>query len=113
MIISGDDVGWVKLWDLNYMRCLQGLKIAKNLQQISCNGSQLLYADSRLNTLPMDNQARIRTKEQEKSQECYGVYHFFRKEEESLWIITRKEAREIRLKDGRTKNVLVVCSAEE
>ena len=34
MIISGDDIGFVKLWDLNYMRCLQSIKIAKNLQQI-------------------------------------------------------------------------------
>lgn len=24
MIITGDDLGYVKLWDLNYMRCLQG-----------------------------------------------------------------------------------------
>ena len=64
MVITGDDIGWVKLWDLNYMRCLQGLRIAKNLQQIYCNGSQLIYADSRLNMLEMDNSKFIKSKKQ-------------------------------------------------
>ena len=68
MVISGDDIGCVKLWDLNYMRCLQSIKIAKNLQQINCNGPYLMYADSRLNMLPMDNQTLIKDSTSEKCQ---------------------------------------------
>ena len=48
MIVSGDDIGYLKLWDLNYMRCLQSIKIAKNLSQLSCYNNMLLYADSRI-----------------------------------------------------------------
>lgn len=55
MIVSGDDIGYLKLWDLNYMRCLQSIKIAKGLTQMSCTGSLLIYADSRINTIPIDN----------------------------------------------------------
>ena len=83
MIISGDDIGFVKLWDLNYMRCLQSIKIAKNLQQIDCTGEHLIYADSRLNMIPMDSKTVPVQEAQEKCQEVYGVYQFFRKEEES------------------------------
>ena len=72
-----------------------------------------MYADSRLNMIPMDSKTFPKHAAQEKCQEIYGVYQFFRKEEESLWIITRKDAREIRLSDGRTKNILIVCCSEE
>lgn len=94
MIISGDDIGHVKLWELNYMRCLQGIRIAKGITQISCSNNTLFYADSRINTIPLDchNKGKI-LKAQNKDEESYGIYQFFRKEEESLWIITRKEAR--------------------
>ena len=54
MIVSGDDIGYLKLWDLNYMRCLQSIKIAKNLAQLSCYNNMLLYADSRINMIPID-----------------------------------------------------------
>lgn len=62
MIISGDDIGHVKLWELNYMRCLQGIKIAKSLTQISCSDNLLIYADSRINTIPMDSSAHAKNK---------------------------------------------------
>lgn len=54
MIVSGDDIGYLKLWDLNYMRCLQSIKIAKNLSQLACYNTMLLYADSRINMIPID-----------------------------------------------------------
>lgn len=55
MIITGDDIGHIKLWELNYMRCLQGIRIAKNLNGLHSNGSMLIYSDSRINTIPIDN----------------------------------------------------------
>lgn len=41
------------------MRCLQSIKIAKNLIQVYCNGRQLIFADSRLNTMLMDNPLKL------------------------------------------------------
>lgn len=55
MIVTGDDIGFLKLWDLNYMRCLQSIKIAKGLTQLSCSDNTLIYADSRINTIPIDD----------------------------------------------------------
>lgn len=62
MIISGDDIGHLKLWDLNYMRCLQSIKIAKSLTQLSCSDGTLVYADSRINTIPMDGTLSFKNK---------------------------------------------------
>jgi hypothetical protein len=81
MIVSGDDIGFLKLWDLNYMRCLQSIKIAKGLTQMSCTGSLLIYADSRINTIPIDNSVngQSRLVKMQMSEESYGIFHFFRK----------------------------------
>lgn len=54
MIVTGDDIGVLKLWDLNYMRCLQSIKIAKALTKLACNDGTLIYADSRINAIPID-----------------------------------------------------------
>lgn len=114
MIVTGDDIGHLKLWDLNYMRCLQSIKIAKSLTKLSCNDGTLIYADSRINTIPMDGalSGKNRVSNRLLKEESYGIYQFFRKEEETLWIITRKEAREIDINTGRIKNILVLCNAE-
>lgn len=92
MIVSGDDIGYLKLWDLNYMRCLQSIKIAKNLAQLSCFNNMLLYADSRINMIPIDTTLDSKyklgnsiIKEQannsnNSAEESYGIYEFFRKD---------------------------------
>lgn len=90
MIVSGDDIGHLKLWDLNYMRCLQSIKIAKSLTQLSCSDGMLVYADSRINIIPMDGALNSKFRSKQKDEESYGIYEFFRKEEETLWVITRK-----------------------
>jgi len=80
MIISGDDIGHLKLWDLNYMRCLQSIKIAKNLTQLSCSDGTLVYSDSRINTIPMEeSNYTYRITNKQKEEETYGIYQFFRK----------------------------------
>lgn len=63
------------------MRCLQSIKIAKGLTQISCNGNMLIYADSRINTIPMDTSTNALNKpsKKQKDEESYGIYEFFRK----------------------------------
>lgn len=79
MIVSGDDIGHLKLWDLNYMRCLQSIKIAKSLTQLSCSDGILVYADSRINTIPMDGSLGFKHKNKQKEDESYGIHEFFRK----------------------------------
>lgn len=63
------------------MRCLQSIKIAKGLTQISCNGNMLIYADSRINTIPMDTSINAINKpiKKQKDEESYGIFQFFRK----------------------------------
>ena len=96
------------------MRCLQGIRIAKGLTELSCNGNMLMYADSRINTIPIDNNSfNSKLIQSQKDEENYGIYQFFRKDEEDLWIITRKEARQFDIKNGRIKNILVICNNEE
>lgn len=102
------------------MRCLQSEKIAKILHELVCFDNKLFYADSRINVIQMEHSANpngeYAVQQQARSEtdeEIYGIYQFFRKEEETLWIITRKEAREINLKDGRQMNIFVLCNSEE
>lgn len=64
------------------MRCLQSIRIAKGLTQLSCNGQVLIYADSRINTIPMDVHGQAQGKIiKPKDEDSYGIYQFFRKEE--------------------------------
>jgi hypothetical protein len=63
------------------MRCLQGIKISKGINKISCSNNMLIYSDNRINTIPMDfNSKNILVKSQAvKEEECYAIYQFFRK----------------------------------
>ena len=62
------------------MRCIQSTKIAKSLIQIECTGKQLLFADSRLNCLLMDNPSKIDEDDQIQIEENYPIYEFTRKD---------------------------------
>ena len=54
-MITGDDTGEVRIWELSYMRCVQSVKINKWLGGIKFIGDQLLYSDSRINLLKVEH----------------------------------------------------------
>lgn len=51
LIVTGDDRGTMKIWDLKTLRCQQVIKVANTINKIECIGSTLLYADSRINIM--------------------------------------------------------------
>lgn len=54
-IITGDDCGFIRVWELNYMRCVQVIKLSKFLNIMECIGDELIFADSRMNVVSMEN----------------------------------------------------------
>ena len=79
-----------------------------------------MYADSRINVVSMEHSGNSRGDSLKNSiesskcdEEVYGIYQFFRKDDEILWVITRKDARKINLKNGRTIERFVLCNSEE
>ena len=51
LIITGDDRGFMKVWDLKNMRCQQVIKVANTINKIECIGNNLLYSDTRINMM--------------------------------------------------------------
>lgn len=56
------------------MRCLQVIRVSKWLGNLQCIGNYLIYSDSRLNIIPVDE-----FKEKAKDIQ-FPIYKFYRKE---------------------------------
>lgn len=71
-IVSGDDRGTLRIWDLNNLRCQQVLKVAKSLSLLDCIESTLIMADSRLNMMQLEHlQPKVALSEQ------FGLGQFY------------------------------------
>lgn len=56
VVVTGDDRGWVRMWDLRGARCLQTVRIGvKEVRQLLCFGDKLVIGDNRLSVLTIDN----------------------------------------------------------
>lgn len=44
----------MKIWDLKNLRCQQVIKVANTINKIECIGSNLLYSDSRINIMKIE-----------------------------------------------------------
>lgn len=55
LLITGDDLGEVRIWELAYMRCVQSIKLSKWLGGIRLVGDKLYYSDSRINLMQLDH----------------------------------------------------------
>lgn len=55
LLISGDDLGEIRIWELAYMRCVQSIKLSKWLGGIRLMGDRLYYSDSRINVMQLDH----------------------------------------------------------
>lgn len=54
MVISGDDFGNIRLWDLKSMRCIQALKISQEIRYLGHFKDQLIFCDKRINITQID-----------------------------------------------------------
>lgn len=54
-MVTGDDVGEIRIWEVTYMRCVQSVKITKWLCGIKLIGNKLFYSDSRINVMELDH----------------------------------------------------------
>lgn len=73
LIVTGDDRGTMKVWDLQSLRCQQVIKVANTINKIECIGSNLIYSDSRINLLKVEQLTQ-----QPPSSEMFGIRKFYR-----------------------------------
>jgi len=52
-IVTGDDRGNLRIWDLNALRCYQTFRIANFITHLVCLNYSLFFSDSRLNQLQL------------------------------------------------------------
>ncbi len=73
LIVTGDDRGTMKVWDLQSLRCQQVIKVARTINKIECIGSNLIYSDSRINLLKVEHLTQ-----QQPLSEMFGLRKFYR-----------------------------------
>lgn len=55
IVVTGDDKGYIKLWDLKYIRCYQTLRLStKEICQLINIEDKLVYGDNRISFLSFD-----------------------------------------------------------
>lgn len=81
------------------MRCLQSVKLTRWLGGIKLIKDHLLYSDSRINLLPLEQLVPPRPEKEIPLQLSYQP------QEKMLWLFTRKEARRVEFLSGRAKEI--------
>ena len=107
-IVTGDDRGNLRIWDLNALRCYQTFRIASFITRLACLNYSLFFSDSRLNQLQLEQLApKIPIDEQ------FGIKKFYRFEGTSaeLIIFTKINVRIYNLLDGRIQKVIELCNS--
>lgn len=89
LVVTGDDIGEVRIWELNYMRCLQVVSIAKSFRSLAFIGDRLLFSDGRINILQLDHQGSCKT------EHLSGLYQHIDELQGLLWIVTSKDIRKL------------------
>lgn len=55
IVVTGDDKGYIKLWDLKHLRCYQTLRLStKEICQLINIEDKLVYGDNRISFLSFD-----------------------------------------------------------
>lgn len=108
MIMSADDTGIIKLWDIRTFKCIQtcdvGSKsIITKLLNIEDMG-KICFVSSRVNFLEFDESFR-KDEKKNSSEELYPVRVEFNYLLDELLVCTRKDLRFIDLEQGRIKKI--------
>lgn len=107
ILMTGDDNGEIRIWELGYMRCLQALKLTRWLGGIRFIADHLLYSDSRINLLKLEHFGPPAI---ESDTPIHQTYH---PHTQVLWVFTRKDARQIDVKTGRIRQIFILCGEGE
>ena len=67
-------------------------------------GDRLYYSDSRINLMQLDH-FELKTTEKEAP-----LKQFYDQRTETLWIITKKDARAINIKTGKVTQIYTLCT---
>jgi WD40 repeat protein len=107
-VVSGDDRGSLRIWDLNHFRCQQVLKVGNTLTTLECFQGHLIFADSRLNLLHLEQlKQKVPLKEQ------YGLWTFYDLETTvpEIYIFTNVACRVYNLLNGQVTRIIELCSS--
>jgi len=108
MIISADDTGIIKLWDIRTFKCIQtcdvGSKsVISKILDIEGHG-KICFISSRINFLEFDESFQTEEKKQN-SEEMYPLKVEFNYLADELIVCSRKDLRFIDLERGRIKKI--------
>jgi hypothetical protein len=106
-MITGDDIGEIRIWELTRMRCIQSIKLTKWLGQLRLAGQKLFYSDSRINALQIDH---FQVAEAENFS---SLYQFYDDNQQAIWVITHKDARMIDASQGKMRRIYLLCDEDD
>lgn len=61
VLVTGDDKGYVRLWDLAYMRCYQVMRLNREIKGLESVGKWIMFGDRRINMMMVDYPMREAT----------------------------------------------------
>ena len=108
MIMSADDTGIIKLWDIRTFKCIQTCDVGSKslisrLLDIEGRG-RICFISSRINFLEFDESFQKEEKK-EINEETYPLKVEFNYLSDELLVCTRKDLRFIDLEKGRIKKI--------
>ena len=108
MIVSSDDLGNIRVWDIRNLKCIQiislGIKIPINSLIDTYKYGKLYFIGSRINYIEFDDNVDImnRIKSEEQLWPTYADYNF---NTDEIIVCTRRDIRFLDIKTGRTKKI--------
>ena len=107
VIATGDDQGYVRLWDLAYMRCFQVVRLAREIRMLKCLDSWLIFGDKRVNMIALDIPKEDRS---------VGTGYFtkiYDNNFEVLYIFNHNSCLSISMENGCLQEIFILCRNEE
>lgn len=116
LICTGDDVGFVRVWDLRMMRCTQVVKAARWLSHLLYIPSdKLIFTDSRVNMMNFEAfspQLQI-GESSEKESHVQPIAAAYDDTTKTILVATRKDVRVFDANSGRITDIYKVVTDED
>lgn len=105
--VTGDDQGYIRMWDLAYMRCFQVIRLSREINILHSMGPWLIFGDKRINMVPVDM-----PREMKPTFEHYNK-SFFDDSLQNLYIFNHNSCMTVSMNTGELLEVFVLCEEEE
>lgn len=110
LICTGDDIGFIRVWELRTMKCIQVVKAARWLSHILyVKESKLIFTDSRVNLMNFESRAGTRLERQENLHPLSAHYYA----DGTIVLATRKDLRVYDGLPGKLDKVFHVVGQNE